>query len=58
MASDLDFEKLGFLCGLEIHQRLATEHKLFCQCDAQLLNDISIAEVDRRQRAVAGSWEG
>ncbi|MDE1855448.1 MAG: Glu-tRNA(Gln) amidotransferase subunit GatE [Candidatus Micrarchaeota archaeon] len=54
MAVDLDYKKLGFMCGLEIHQRLATEHKLFCSCDAQLPNDVSIAEIDRRQRAVAG----
>lgn len=49
-----DYDKLGFKCGLEIHQRLATAHKLFCSCDAQLPNDVSIAEIERRQRAVAG----
>ncbi len=49
-----DYRRLGFKCGLEVHQRLATRTKLFCGCDAQLPNDISVAEVERRQRAVAG----
>ncbi len=49
-----DYRKLGFKCGLEVHQRLATQTKLFCGCDAQLPNDVSVAEVERRQRAVAG----
>ena len=26
------FESLGFKCGLEIHQQLNTEKKLFCHC--------------------------
>ncbi len=54
MQEILDYSKLGFKCGIEIHQRLATREKLFCSCDAQLTDDISIAEVARMQRAVAG----
>jgi glutamyl-tRNA(Gln) amidotransferase subunit E len=28
------YEDLGFRCGLEIHQQLKTERKLFCRCPA------------------------
>ncbi len=31
----MDYEKLGFKAGLEIHQQLAT-HKLFCDCLSEL----------------------
>ncbi|MCD6474301.1 MAG: Glu-tRNA(Gln) amidotransferase subunit GatE [Thermoplasmata archaeon] len=31
----MDYEKLGFRAGLEIHQQLAT-HKLFCNCNSEL----------------------
>ncbi len=30
------FHKLNFMAGLEIHQQIATEKKLFCHCDARL----------------------
>lgn len=30
------YEKLGFKCGLEIHQQLLTRGKLFCRCPAGL----------------------
>lgn len=50
----MDYEKLGFRCGLEIHQQLET-HKLFCNCPS-LINDESKPDIilKRKIRAVAG----
>jgi glutamyl-tRNA(Gln) amidotransferase subunit E len=30
----LDYAAVGFVCGLEVHQQLLTERKLFCHCPA------------------------
>lgn len=49
-----DYRKLGFVCGLEIHQRLATKEKLFCGCDASISDDRKVLTITRMQRAVAG----
>jgi len=34
--TDFDYEDLGLVAGLEIHQQLDTESKLFCHCPTQL----------------------
>lgn len=35
----MDWEKLGLKMGLEIHQQLNTQHKLFCPCKTELIDD-------------------
>ncbi|WP_256379547.1 Glu-tRNA(Gln) amidotransferase subunit GatE [Methanobrevibacter olleyae] len=34
-----DWEELGLMMGLEIHQQLNTKHKLFCHCSTDLTDD-------------------
>ncbi|MFH1179614.1 MAG: Glu-tRNA(Gln) amidotransferase subunit GatE [Candidatus Bathyarchaeota archaeon] len=35
----MDYKKIGLTVGIEIHQELATEHKLFCSCPLKLNKD-------------------
>jgi glutamyl-tRNA(Gln) amidotransferase subunit E len=35
----MDYEKIGFKAGLEIHQQLDT-HKLFCNCQSEITEDV------------------
>lgn len=51
--SDLDYKKLGFKCGLEIHQQLET-HKLFCNCPSIVHDKNPNIKIERKLRAVAG----
>ncbi|MBI2045388.1 Glu-tRNA(Gln) amidotransferase subunit GatE [Candidatus Pacearchaeota archaeon] len=53
MPESLNYSKLGFKSGLEIHQQLDT-HKLFCNCPSLLRKDEPNLEVRRKLHAVAG----
>jgi len=43
----LDYEKINFKCGIEIHQQLDT-HKLFCNCPSIIRDDKPDIIVKRR----------
>ncbi|MDD5012242.1 MAG: Glu-tRNA(Gln) amidotransferase subunit GatE [Candidatus Nanoarchaeia archaeon] len=49
----IDYEKIGFKSGLEIHQQLDTK-KLFCNCPSVLRQDEPDFTVKRKLHAVAG----
>ena len=50
---DVDYEKLGFMAGLEIHQELNTR-KLFCNCKTSMKEEEKDTEVFRKLRSVVG----
>lgn len=55
------FADLGFKCGLEIHQQVATEKKLFCHCPVGLTDAPHDAEILRHMRPTLselGEYDG
>lgn len=48
----MDYENLGFKCGIEIHQQLNTETKLFCECTTEANIDAAEAKIRRFLRPV------
>ena len=49
----IDLKRLGFKCGIEIHQQLEGR-KLFCNCPTTIRDDEPQFTVKRRLRAVVG----
>ena len=51
----MDYEKISFKAGLEIHQQLDT-HKLFCNCQSELTDyiDYSFERVLRPTQSEMG----
>jgi len=59
--SPRDYELLGFMCGLEVHQQLDTRGKLFCRCPAGVRTTRVDAEVLRHMRPTLselGEYDG
>lgn len=59
--NDQYYRDLGFKCGLEIHQQLDTEKKLFCRCKAVLHKDEPSATILRHMRPTLselGEYDG
>ncbi|NIM47009.1 MAG: Glu-tRNA(Gln) amidotransferase subunit GatE [Candidatus Aenigmarchaeota archaeon] len=50
----IDYKKIGFKCGIEIHNRLNTKTKLFCNCKPRFSGIKPISLIKRKLRAVAG----
>ncbi|MDE5421627.1 Glu-tRNA(Gln) amidotransferase subunit GatE [Ancylomarina sp. DW003] len=62
-ATEKDYKRIGFMSGLEVHQQLKTEKKLFCHCPAGLLHDHNDfdAEIIRHMRPTLselGEYDG
>ncbi|MCP4583448.1 MAG: Glu-tRNA(Gln) amidotransferase GatDE subunit E, partial [candidate division Zixibacteria bacterium] len=58
---EIDYEALGFRCGIEIHQQLDTKTKLFCHCPVGLVDDRLDARLLRHMRPTLsemGEYDG
>lgn len=62
-ATQNDYDRIGFMSGLEVHQQLKTEKKLFCRCPAGKFNNSNVydAEIIRHMRPTLselGEYDG
>lgn len=62
-ATQADYDRIGFMSGLEVHQQLKTDQKLFCRCPAGIYQepDDYDAEIIRHMRPTLselGEYDG
>jgi len=61
MLERLDYQAVGLISGLEVHQQLLTREKLFCRCPAGLYTETHDGEVLRHMRPTLselGEYDG
>ena len=61
MLEGLDYQAVGLISGLEVHQQLLTREKLFCRCPAGLYTEDHDGEVLRHMRPTLselGEYDG
>ena len=59
--TDQDYAEIGFMSGLEVHQQVFTEKKLFCRCPAGKYSSDYHAEILRHMRPTLselGEYDG
>ncbi len=61
MDSRIDYAEVGLISGLEVHQQLLTDHKMFCRCPAGVYTTEHDGEILRHMRPTLselGEYDG